>query len=324
MDWDKIEHGIRSGGYNLLLGAGVSLDSFSSPNSHSYRNKKLPGAGTLTEDILALKPGVKKSSSLQRIFRTLNDAEIQDHITERFRETVPGETVKLITNFRWKRIFTLNIDDALENAYHSNDASPQKPVIVNYRDPFSEFPNKFDVPVIHLHGLATRPKDGYIFDINTYMKSVSDNNIWCHILGNIIRSEPFIVMGASLDEPDITYFISERDDKSVRIDRPPSILVEPFPDDATEVDCNDFELNLAESTAEIFLKKLDDKFPNRANISDNIVVNFGDIVDAVWNDKRCADKGLHPRWADLFYLALTSSSHSFSFLFNCRHRVYAV
>ena len=42
------------------------------------------------------------------------------------------------------------------------------------------------------------------------------------------------------------------------------------------------------------------------------------------HQKRCADKGLPPRWADPFYLALTSSTQSPAFPFNCRYRVYVV
>lgn len=263
--------------YNLLLGAGVSLDSQSGSINPRY-NGGLPSVGKLTKDIADILPTMRAGSSLSRLYRNLTVDQVHEHITARFADCKPGATVKMIPNFRWKRIFTLNIDDALEEAYRTAEAPMQEPIPVSFKDVFFDNQNKLHVQIIHLHGYAKKPEDGYVFDIKEYMQSITDNSVWAHILGNIIRSEPFFVIGTSLEEPDITYFLADRDASSYRPDRPPSILVEPFPDQGTDKDCLDYSLSLYAGTANDFLKLADEKVPNRPSVLEVIHENLGDVI----------------------------------------------
>ena len=98
-----------AGKYNLFLGSGVSLDS-------SNSGGKLPSASKLRDELCSLK-GVHKTSSLQRVFSTLTYHERQTHVIDRFKSCTPGATLIKLREFNWKRVFTLNIDDALESAY---------------------------------------------------------------------------------------------------------------------------------------------------------------------------------------------------------------
>lgn len=119
IDWEFVGQAIRSGQYNLLLGAGVSLDSTSGRPAMC-----LPGAGALRDELASALPGVRPNSSLSRLYRVANDKNLVDAlITKRFINCTPGNTVSAITKFNWRRIFTLNIDDALESAYRSNPNS---------------------------------------------------------------------------------------------------------------------------------------------------------------------------------------------------------
>ncbi len=56
---------------------------------------------------------MRAGSSLSRLYRNFTKDQVDEHITARFGDCKPGPTVKAIPNFRWKRIFTLNVDDAL-------------------------------------------------------------------------------------------------------------------------------------------------------------------------------------------------------------------
>ena len=160
MDWDQVGQTLRAGQYNLLLGAGVSRDSLS-----GNATGELPGAGGLRVELAAAMPGVREGSSLNRLYRSLKKADrVDELITSRFINCVPGDTVKKITEFRWRRIFTLNIDDALENAYLVNPKG-QQPQSFNFNDPFEELRDRSQVPIIHLHGFSIRADDGYVFDI---------------------------------------------------------------------------------------------------------------------------------------------------------------
>lgn len=276
--WDRLGAGLFAGRYNLLLGAGVSLDSSSRSLDPLHRGH-LPSAGKLRNDLASLVPKVREGSSLNRVYRSLSNEQIEQHITARFSNCLPGDTVKAIARFRWRRIFTLNVDDAIENAYGASPIKVQKPVSLNYTDDYVDYQDRSIVPIIHLHGYAQRPEDGYVFDIKTYMRAISDNNLWAHVLGNFIRSEPFIVLGTSLEEPDIAYFLSERDQAKTREDRPPSILVEPFPDDGTARDCEEYALALYEAKALDFLSELDRRFPTRPSVLDSVRENLGSLAD---------------------------------------------
>ncbi|MEQ1671754.1 MAG: SIR2 family protein, partial [Hyphomicrobium sp.] len=277
LDWDRVAEGLRSGRYNLLLGAGVSLDSQSGSSNPLYKGN-LPTVSKLHEDLFSVLKTMRSGSSLNRLYRNLTPDQSLEHITKRFANCTAGPTVRAIPNFRWKRIFTLNVDDALERAYQTASAPMQEAISVNFRDVFFDNHNKQSVQIVHLHGYAQKPEDGYVFDIKEYMQTISDNSVWAHVLGNIIRSEPFFVMGTSLEEPDITYFLADRDAASDRSDRPPSVLVEPNPDPGTDKDCGDYSLNLHKGTALEFLNHANAKVPNRPTVRDIIHDNLGDLI----------------------------------------------
>ncbi len=280
LDWTRIGNGLRSGRYNLLLGAGISLDS-QSGSPISLHNGNLPSSRQLRDDLSKLLPNIKSESSLHRLYRNMSSDQVRDHITYRFTDCVPGPTANKITEFRWNRIFTLNIDDALENAYRRNSAAMQTPIVVNFMDNFFDAPDRMHVQIIHLHGFSKRHGDGYVFDLKEYAKTISDNNVWGHILGDIIRSEPFFVLGTSLEEPDLAYFVAERDPASERTDRAPSILVEPSPDGGTVTDCKEFALLLYKGSALNFLQVADQNVPNRPSLLDVAHSNLGELATSI-------------------------------------------
>ena len=106
---DTLLSALRSGNYNLLLGAGSSMDA-------TNKLGQLPSGTQLKNDLCDLK-SVNRNNSLQRVFALLTPTEVKQHIYNRFVNCTPGPTAKLISSFVWKRIFTWNIDDVLEQAY---------------------------------------------------------------------------------------------------------------------------------------------------------------------------------------------------------------
>lgn len=272
INWDLVGPSLKAGRYNLLLGAGVSLDSIS-----GIPSEKCPSAGTLRNILQRELPDVRDGSSLNRLFRAMTDEQTESLITKRFSLCQPGPSVEAITKFRWRRIFTLNVDDALEAAYDKNKATAlQSYVPFNYIDAYEDLRELDVVPIIHLHGWAQRPQDKYIFDIKEYMGSVSNHNLWARNLASFIRSEPFFVIGSSLEEPDLTYFMSDRFNVEHRSDRAPSILVEYYPDKTTEKDCAEYKMALFPGDALSFLKDLNDRFPARPTVHDTVRDNLGD------------------------------------------------
>jgi hypothetical protein len=244
-----------AGGYSLFFGSGAS---FGSKNS---RNVALPTAEELRENLVQLK-SLKERSSLHRAYSQLTQAEVDTHLTDQFSNCVPGPALLTIPGFIWRRIYTLNIDDALENAYQKNPGH-QSPISITHRTPYVEATDINSTQIVHIHGWARKPEDGYVFSLAEYAKTMGPNSPWVTVLAHTLSTEPYIIGGTSLEEPDLEYFLSGRRLDAVRKDRGPSFLIEPNPDSATEKDCKRHGLILYKGTLLEFMDELNSNFPSR-------------------------------------------------------------
>lgn len=230
---------LRRGEYSLLLGAGISLDS------RNALGDFLPSGDSFKKDLCALK-GVSATTTLQRVYSSLTEPEIKDHVTDRFNGCKAGRSAYALRSFSWKRVFTLNIDDAIEDAYRQEP--PQSPNSINFCDDFVERDNPMDLQIIHLHGFVRKPKDGYVFSTQEYVRQMRTNNAWMINLTHFLPNEPFIISGTRFDEVDIEYYLSFRSSMNSRKDRAPSIFVTPNPDALTRNDCERYDLLLFRGT----------------------------------------------------------------------------
>lgn len=244
--------GLKSGRYNLLLGAGVSHDSI----NHLGR---IPLGEAFKKELCDAK-NVQSKYSLQRVYNLLSERETRELVTDRFSGCRAGPTASAITNFIWRRIFTLNIDNCLEQAYSTN--AKQKIHSLNFSEGYVDFPTLSDVPLIHLHGSVAKPDDGYVFSKDEYISLMKDNNPWMTVLSSLIGSEPFIIAGASFDEIDIEYYLSFRSMLSAREDAPPSILVEMEDDEITKSLCARHNLVHFKGYAPDFFRYCLEKIPH--------------------------------------------------------------
>lgn len=245
-DLESFRQGLFAGQYNLLLGSGVSLDS------RDRNGNDLKSASALTKDLCVYK-GVSENTTLSRVSLLLDSAETDKYLTQPYLGCRPGETVKRLTSYVWKSVFTFNIDDALENAYDSTERPKQKIESLNYDSMFKTQPNKGHLSVVHLHGFTREPDKGYVFSTAEYGRATRGMSAWMHVLSELIASEPFIIAGTSLNEPDLEYYLAGRTSTSARANRGPSFLVEPYPDKITELVCKEHGLTLVKAKLSEFL-----------------------------------------------------------------------
>ncbi|HTW51935.1 MAG TPA: SIR2 family protein [Stellaceae bacterium] len=229
---DAFVSSLRAGHYNLLLGAGASVDA--------SNNFGLLPAGAAFKDTLCALKNVSVNYSLQRVYELLTPPEIDKYVTARFKDAVPGDTTKLISSFIWKRIFTWNLDDVLENTY--NGGSRQKLVPLHFADAFVEADNLADLPLIYLHGSVRQADKGYVFSRNEYVNQIRNVSHWMVFLTQIMHTQPLIISGASLDEIDLDYYLSFRTPTASRDEGGPSILVEVADDAITQNMCKSHNL----------------------------------------------------------------------------------
>ncbi|CAN5256541.1 hypothetical protein BH10PSE14_BH10PSE14_10420 [soil metagenome] len=240
---------IRSGEYNLLLGAGVSLKSLGG------NGMDLPTGEGLRVELCTLK-GARAGASLQRVFELLSGSEVKHLITDRFSSCIPGPSILRIPTLPWRRIFTLNIDDAVEKAY-SDPSALQELVVRNYKDPYEDSRELTEVPIIHLHGFSGKPNDGYVFSRSAYVGQITRNNSWLTVLADFLAVEPFVIIGTSLDEVDLDFYLAQRSHASARLDVGPSFFIEPYPDAVFLNDCEKHNLLPFEGTADQFFDFVD-------------------------------------------------------------------
>jgi hypothetical protein len=248
----ELKASLFAGQYNLLLGTGISLDS------HQKNGTPLTSASELAK-VLADLHGLPETTPLARSSMVLTDAQREEHLTKRYLWCKPGPSVRMITGFVWKTIFTFNIDDALEGAYHQQPDRAQTSEPINFDEFFRRPINQSEVQIIHLHGFSQDSTKGYVFSTSEYARVTKGQNPWMHVLSELVASEAFIVAGTSLNEPDLEYYLSSRTIASPRKNRGPSILVEPYPNAITEALCARHNLVLVKANLKDFLGWLKDK-----------------------------------------------------------------
>src|SRR5450631_3205514 len=95
---------LLAGGYNLLVGSGISLDS------RNGRGELLRSAEQLRVDLCGL-TGARANTSLTRAYALLTKPQIQAEIVDKFVSCKPGPSLHSLPQFLWRRIFTFNVDD---------------------------------------------------------------------------------------------------------------------------------------------------------------------------------------------------------------------
>jgi len=163
-DFHAMADSLLSGRYNLLIGAGVSLDS-----TNRHNDKLLSGAAYLK--FLSEQKSLPFKYSLHDVYSMLSDDEIDRFVTDIFYECRPGPTVLRFTEYIWNRIFTFNIDDATESAYELPSAkSQQKLSVINFSDNYLEVSDKNCLQIVRLHGLTRRRSEKYVFSKDEYIR----------------------------------------------------------------------------------------------------------------------------------------------------------
>ena len=250
---EAVRSSLLSRQYYLLTGSGTSLDSVG-------LDGPMKSATDLRLRLCDLN-GIPSTRSLQQAYSLLEDDDVEQNITSPYTCVTPGPTVSKLVHYPWKRIFTLNVDDCLQVALRALVTPIEelhgKIESKHFLDDFSDLSPLSIQSIVNLHGLVSTSSRGYVFSHTEYAKNITRPNSWMLNLVQLIRSEPFIVTGTTLEEPDVTYYLEQRSESSARYDMAPSILIEPFPDKLTHKLCETHQLYLFEGTTLEFFEKVE-------------------------------------------------------------------
>lgn len=253
-----------SGKYSLLIGAGVSTDS------HNGRGERLRSGYELQLDLCKL-ANVPSTTQLHRVCIALNKTQIKSAIIDRYSNCTAGPTVKKIPSYIWKRIYTFNIDDALENAYEKASAKKQNCITINFDQPYEPEPEKSQVQIVHLHGWVRDKKEQIVFSHQEYADIMTGRNPWMYNLAQCISTEPFIISGSALDEIDLEYYLSCRNESTPRRGSAASFLIDPHPDPIKLAICEKRGLTFIEATLHDFFVWLKSEIPGVPDVANLLI-----------------------------------------------------
>ncbi len=228
-DWEALLEGLVRRQYHLLVGAGTNTDCIGGDG------KPIPNANVLANELITdfgLETG-EEEVDLKRAYENIEDLCDQQgrnrtqYFKERFSNCQPSWQSSIF-RIGWRRIWTLNVDDVLENAfdrYVAQTGSQRKLNRYSWNDLFAELGRESDdIQIVHLHGLADGT-DNLVFSIAEYLKTTITRHTWHPVFGDEYQGEPFIIVGAKIrDEIDLHDAIKLGNKSRVLLGRP-SIIV---------------------------------------------------------------------------------------------------
>lgn len=152
------------------------------------------------------------------------EEEVRAYLFERFSHARPCDFHLLLTAYEWKRIYTVNIDDLVENIYRI------KQVKITVQNRQKEKNVETETELVKLHGCVNAPDEPVTFSNNEYTTLIKDKNFKLDKLMTDIMRQNVIFIGANLNERDIDFYISQyesagflRKGKLIFIDPTPTV-----------------------------------------------------------------------------------------------------
>lgn len=217
----------------LFLGAGFSYGAYLKTGTNIPLGNKLKDI--IIKDLL-------KISASDAEYEELNDYSLKqvcdyyehsfgkeglyDFLTDMFSDVVPSEEHFQLTNYQWKKIYTTNIDDLVEQVYARNKQtiipqhSPRKTIV--QRDSATHY--------FKLHGSVRNPSEGFVFSTESYVNSViTSNDFRFSTLATDMHSEHFIFLGSNFEEFNIDYYLKLYENTGYASSRGKLFFINPKP-----------------------------------------------------------------------------------------------
>ncbi len=200
---NELKEAIEKGNLILFLGAGASKGCTAEGNA-----KVLDGSALAKE--LATFGGYEYDEEpLDEVYAAVRakcGSRLNEHLERLFRDTEPSTEYKILSSFAWRRIYTLNIDDALETAIRR--AKLQKLHIHLSAHAVTDQDNFFGrLDLIKLNGSSDRLQDGVIFSASDYAKATARSLPWYEQCASDFLRHPILFIGTKLNEPLLKFHI---------------------------------------------------------------------------------------------------------------------
>ena len=252
---DDLLYRVTNGAAALFLGSGASSGAKSNANTPLLNTTELTNA-LLRASGQSPTPGTTLPQAYDLAVGTCGQSSVVSLLITHYSHCTPTWHT-LIPTLLWKRIYTTNIDDVVDNAYAIAGQRLQAATSLTHVSPDLDDPTEVDaVHLVHLHGWVRRPTDGFVFGTAEYVKTQLKHLTWHVRLADHLAQQTFVFVGTSLHEPDIEYYLRSRGTKPSPA-RPTSYLVAPDLTSVTVALMHQRDVHCISMDAESFFRWLD-------------------------------------------------------------------
>lgn len=133
---------------------------------------------------------------------TLGDHGVVKLLEKCFKHCTPSNEYDVLVKYPFFRIYSLNIDDGLENAAHKGLQQGRYFNVKRRFDSITEVDQFYrTLDYIKLNGDINAPRDGFIFSSREYAEGASQTPAWYEELGKDFFKFTFVFIGTQLREP---------------------------------------------------------------------------------------------------------------------------
>ncbi|MGF6787187.1 SIR2 family protein [Paraburkholderia sp. 35.1] len=200
---EDIKAALTTGRLTLFLGAGASK------SCKSRTGAPLLDGVQLAEALAAEAALPYEQESLSVVYsaaRSKLQSRLDTFLESKFRHARPSPEYLALAEFAWRRIYTLNIDDALDKALAQRSKQNVETFIAS--DSIKNQDQVFErLDYIKLNGSIDRLSDGIIFSSAEYAKATGKALPWYEQTASDFVENPFLFVGTKLDEPLLKFHI---------------------------------------------------------------------------------------------------------------------
>jgi len=272
----------KTGHVVLFAGAGFSV------GARSGVGKELP-TGAQLPALLAAECGVEYANEdLPIVFdyaqKCLGTTRLGSFLSSYYRDCTPAPWHTLVAGILWSGIYTINIDDVLQQAYAATRPSQRLRTIIcpapfEERDPWFE-----TVQCVHLHGSVLDFSKGLTFSPSDFAAQTATPNPWYQALIDDMYASSVLFVGTRLSEPPFHHYLALRSERlrGQRDYRAKAFLVAPGITPIRRRHLEEQGIVPIDAKAEDFFvglaKRLCDLVPSRVELLKN---RYPDQIDAI-------------------------------------------
>lgn len=250
-----LQEAIQKGNLILFLGAGASKGCTTS------KGPVLDGTG-LAKFLAELGGYSYDEEPLDEVYSAVRaklQSRLDQHLEDIFRDANPSSEYSELASFAWRRIYTLNIDDALETALRLTRV--QKLHVHLSANAVADQDNFFErLDLVKLNGTIDRLHEGIIFSSSDYAKATARSLPWYEQCGSDFVRSPVLFIGTKLNEPLLKFHIERY--KSVTGKAPGrSYVITPTASDFQKASLSEYNIEHIPGTLGDFTKWLKSVFP---------------------------------------------------------------